>query len=164
MNAKIRRELDRRKRRIQYRLEKAPLKNLDKPVYTASNIRYDFAQRGRGIAHGGIGAFHLLARRIGLIDAIDDNLHLLKIHLPYHESDHVLNFAFNALCNGTCLQDIELRRTDRWDVIWTGFDVGLALAFSLTALAAWRRSPVSMIVRMPMAFNSASTPRDSARI
>ena len=112
MNAKIRRELDRRKRRIQYRLEKAPLKNLDKPVYTASNIRYDFAQRGRGIAHGGIGAFHLLARRIGLIDAIDDNLHLLKIHLPYHESDHVLNFAYNALCDGTCMQDIELRRQD----------------------------------------------------
>jgi hypothetical protein len=39
-------------------------------------------------------------------------LHLLKFHLPYHESDHVLNFAYNALCNGTCLDDIELRRND----------------------------------------------------
>ena len=39
-------------------------------------------------------------------------MHLLKIHLPYHESDHVLNFAYNALCDGTCLQDIELRRND----------------------------------------------------
>ena len=29
-----------------------------------------------------------------------------------HESDHVLNFAYNALCNGTCLDDIELRRND----------------------------------------------------
>jgi hypothetical protein len=112
VNAKIRRELERRKRRIQFRLEQARLKNLDKPVYTASNIRYDFAQRGRGIAHGGIGAFHLLARQIGLIDAIDDKLHLLKIHLPYHGSDHVLNFAYNALCDGTCLQDFELRRQD----------------------------------------------------
>ena len=28
------------------------------------------------------------------------------------ESDHVLNFAYNALCNGTCLDDIELRRND----------------------------------------------------
>src|SRR5271157_4639 len=36
----------------------------------------------------------------------------LKIHLPFHESDHVLNFAYNALCEGTCLQDIELRRND----------------------------------------------------
>ncbi len=32
--------------------------------------------------------------------------------IPYHESDHVLNFAYNTLCNGTCLGDIELRRND----------------------------------------------------
>ena len=112
MNAKIRRQLEARKRRIQYRLDKSKLKNLDKPVYTASNIRYEFAERDRGLAHGGIGAFHILAKRIGLISAIDDKLHLLKVHLPYHESDHVLNFAYNALCDGTCLQDIELRRQD----------------------------------------------------
>lgn len=31
--------------------------------------------------------------------------------------------------------------TDRWDVVWTGFDLALAAAFSLTAIAAWRRSP-----------------------
>jgi hypothetical protein len=31
--------------------------------------------------------------------------------------------------------------TERWDVAWSGFDSGLALAFILTALAAWRRSP-----------------------
>ena len=29
----------------------------------------------------------------------------------------------------------------RWDVAWTGFDIGLALCFAGTALAAWRRSP-----------------------
>ncbi len=51
-----------------------------------------------GLAHGGIGAMHLVARQTGLIDAIDRRLHLLKIHLPYHESDHVLNLAYNALC------------------------------------------------------------------
>src|SRR4029077_19149802 len=31
---------------------------------------------------------------------------------PYHESDHVLNIAYNALCDGRCLQDLELRRQD----------------------------------------------------
>ncbi len=30
--------------------------------------------------------------------------------------------------------------THRWDVVWTGYDVGLALAFGLTAISAWRRS------------------------
>jgi hypothetical protein len=49
---------------------------------------------------------------LGLAEAIDANLHLLKFHFPYHESDHVLNFAYNALCDGTCLDDIELRRND----------------------------------------------------
>ena len=55
---------------------------------------------------------HLLARRTGLIEAIDSNLHLLKVHLPYHESDHVLNIAYNILCGGTCIEDLELRRND----------------------------------------------------
>ena len=112
MNVKIRRKLERRKRRLQHRLDKAKLKNLAKPVFTASNIRYEISDRDRGISHGGVGALHLLARRIGLIEDIDKKLHLLKIHLPYHESDHVLNFAYNAICDGTCKQDMELRRQD----------------------------------------------------
>jgi len=32
--------------------------------------------------------------------------------MPYYESDHVLNIAYNALCGGRCLEDIELRRND----------------------------------------------------
>lgn len=112
MNAKIRRRLESRKRRILKRLDKAKLQNLEKPVFTASNIHYEIADRSRGLAHGGIGAMHLFAQHIGLIEAIDRKLHLLKIHLPYHESDHVLNLAYNALCDGTCLQDLELRRQD----------------------------------------------------
>jgi hypothetical protein len=109
---KIRQQLRQRQRRIQRRLDKTNLPSTERPVYTASNIHYDIAERSRGLAHGGIGAVHALARRLGLIDAIDRDLHLLKIHLPFHESDHVLNFAYNALCEGTCLQDIELRRND----------------------------------------------------
>jgi hypothetical protein len=112
VNAKIQRQLARRKRRIERRLDKTRLPRAERPQFAASNIHYEIAERGRGLAHGGIGAIHLLARRIGLIDAIDNNLHLLKIHLPYHESDHVLNLAYNALCDGTCLQDLELRRQD----------------------------------------------------
>src|SRR5215471_8246093 len=81
-------------------------------MFTASDIHYEIAERTRGISSGGIGAIHTLARQVGLVDAIDRRLHLLKFHLPYHESDHVLTFAYNALCDGTCLQDLELRRQD----------------------------------------------------
>jgi hypothetical protein len=112
VNPKIRRKLNKSKRRIEKRLDKANLQGADKPILTASNIHYDISDRISGLAHGGIGLIHTLARDIGLIDHIDRDLHLLKIHMPYHESDHVLNFAYNALCEGTCLQDMELRRND----------------------------------------------------
>jgi hypothetical protein len=81
-------------------------------MMTASNIHYEIAERTRGIASGGIGLFHALAGRLGLIDAIDQRLEVLKIHLPYHESDHVLALAYLPLCGGTCLQDLELLRHD----------------------------------------------------
>ena len=45
MNAKIRRKLERRKKRILYRLHQARLRNLDKPVFAAANILYDVAGR-----------------------------------------------------------------------------------------------------------------------
>jgi hypothetical protein len=81
-------------------------------MMTASNIHYEIAGRSRGIAGGGIGLIHALARRLGLIDALDRRLELLSIHLPYHESDHVLALAYLPLCGGTCLQDLELLRQD----------------------------------------------------
>jgi hypothetical protein len=101
-----------RKDRIRRRLDSTRTTAAYRPVFSARNIDYDVSHRHRAIAHGGIGAIHLLAQQLGLPRAIDERLHLLKIHLPYHESDHVLNLAYNALCHGTCLQDIELRRSD----------------------------------------------------
>jgi len=81
-------------------------------MFTARNIHYEIAERANGLGVGGIGAMQLLARRTGLIEAIDRELHLLKRHLPYHESDHVLNIAYNILSGGDCLEDLELRRND----------------------------------------------------
>lgn len=77
-----------------------------------SNIHYELARRDRGLGCGGIGMMHLLARRVGLIDAIDEHVQVLKVHKPYHESDHVLNMAYNILAGGDCLEDIELLRND----------------------------------------------------
>jgi Transposase DDE domain group 1 len=109
---RIREQLHNRKRRIERRLDKADNRGCHRPMFTARDIYYEIAERTRGIASGGIGAIHALARQVGLIEAIDDRLELLKLHFPYHESDHVLNFAYNALSGGTCLEDLELRRTD----------------------------------------------------
>jgi len=112
VNATIRRTIEACKRRIEQRLNKAKLGNCAKPVFTKVNIQFELAQRSRGLAYGGIGAVALLVKQLGLAEAIDRHLHLLKLHLPYHESDHVLNLAYNSLCDGRCLEDIELRRND----------------------------------------------------
>jgi hypothetical protein len=53
-----------------------------------------------------------MGQRLGLAQEIDGRVQLLKRHLPYHESDHVLNLAYNALLDGQRLEDIELRRND----------------------------------------------------
>jgi hypothetical protein len=108
----IRRRLAAGKRRIEKRLDKANCQGCDRPMLRPANIQYELAARTRGTTYGGIGSMLLLVRKLGLAEAIDRRLHLLKIHLPYHESDHVLNFAFNALCDATCLEDLELRRND----------------------------------------------------
>ena len=100
------------KRRIGRRLARRNWCDQPEPMFKAKNIHYDWSSRDRGVANGGIGAIHLLAQRSGLGRAIDDALSLLKVHLPYHESDHVLNIAYNVLCGGKRLEDLELLRND----------------------------------------------------
>jgi hypothetical protein len=106
------RRLRERHRRILDRIENRPGPDREEPMITASNIHYELADRVQGLGPGGIGAMLLLARRIGLIRDIDHNLHLLKRHRPYHESDHVLNIAFNLIAGGKVIEHIELRRND----------------------------------------------------
>jgi len=112
VNDTTRKKWLRRKRRIAKRLRPRKFAQRATPMFAAGSIRYELADRTRAIAHGGIGSIHLLARKTGLIDAIDRDLQLLKVHLPYHESDHVLNIAYNILCDGDCLQDLERLRND----------------------------------------------------
>ena len=112
MNAITRKRLAQRKQRIGRRLREIHWREQPRPMLAARNIQYEVAERARGVACGGIGAMHRVALRTGLVEAIDRNLHLLKRHLPYHESDHVLNIAYNILAGGTCLEDLERLRTD----------------------------------------------------
>jgi Transposase DDE domain group 1 len=109
----VRQRIAREKRQIDHRLKAAVAVNEGGPVLRGGNIEYELSARTRGIAHGGMGAVQRVVRRIGLAEAIDAYVSVLKIHKPYHESDHVLNIAYNVLCGGERLEDIELRRKDR---------------------------------------------------
>lgn len=105
-------KMQKKKKKIEYRLRKKQWKKQDKPMFKAQNIQYDVSDKTRALNAGGIGLIQKMVNRIGLPEAINEQLKLLKTKLPYHESDHVLNIAYNILCGGTCLEDIELLRND----------------------------------------------------
>jgi hypothetical protein len=97
---------------IERRLERAVMANLDAPLLGRANIAYEYSERTKGTAHGGMGMIATLVESVGLAQEINSSVSLLKLHKPYFESDHVLNIAYNSLCGGQRLQDIELRRGD----------------------------------------------------
>ena len=97
---------------IQRRLTRAVRPNLTGAVLGRANIAYELSERTKGTAHGGIGLVAKLINDVGLAGEIDRSLELLKLHKPYYESDHVLNIAYNTLCGGQRLEDIEARRCD----------------------------------------------------
>ena len=113
VNRSYPRILRNRKRRIRRRLDRERgWSDQAEPIIKASNIHYEMAEKARAVNCGGIGAIHLMVNKLGLRQEIDSRLHLLKKHLPYHESDHVLNLTYNALLEGARLEDIELRRDE----------------------------------------------------
>jgi hypothetical protein len=104
--------LEERKRDIENRLDGHKFNFAGTPEFSATNIKYEMAERTKAMADGGIGVIHTLVEAIGLADAINEKVALLKLYMPYRESDHVLNIAYNAICGGRVLEDIELRRND----------------------------------------------------
>lgn len=54
-----------------------------------------------------------LAQALRLDEEIDKRVQLLQVHAPYHESDHVLNIAFNTLAGGENLEHLELLRENK---------------------------------------------------
>jgi hypothetical protein len=146
---------------IERRLARAVSPNMTGPVLGRANIAYELSARTKGTAHGGIGAIAKLIGDVELANEIDSSLDLLKLHKPYYESDHVLNIAYNALCGGQRLEDIEARRCDRVFLDGLGteslpdpttagdfcrrFDPGAVLALQAAVnrarLKVWRRQP-----------------------
>jgi hypothetical protein len=113
---KLRRQWERGKRKILERL--APLiggtepRQPGCPEFSGPRPTYEMSGRTRAVACGGISAVHHLVRRIGLPELLDSGLGILKRARPYQDSDHVLNIAYNLLCGGQVLDDIEVRRND----------------------------------------------------
>ncbi len=111
MNDKIQRQLKARKRRIKKRLE-TPASGDQCPEIKAANIHYELSDRQQAIACGGIGLIHRMVKTLELDRTINQHVNLFKLYLPYSESDHVLNMAYNVCAGGTRIEHLELRRND----------------------------------------------------
>jgi len=112
MKTKTSKKIAKRNRKNSIKNQKRNWEDQPRPMIAGSNIHFDIDGRHNGIACGGIGIIHQMIQKMGLADEINSKLELLKRHLPYHESDHILNIVYNILVGGTCLDDIELLRND----------------------------------------------------
>ena len=139
MKKTIAKQLRQRKRRIRHRLDQRTMPEHLGPMLNPGNIHYEFSDRNHGVLYGGMGAVQLLVKRLGLDEAINRYLRLFKLHHPYYESDHVLNIAYNILCNGDCLEDIERLRNDEVYLDAVGAD-----------RIPTRRRPVISAVALPL--------------
>ena len=112
MKKRIAQIIRKRKKNIAKRIDRNTYPAHQGPVLKTPNIQYDLSERHRGFAYGGIGVVQAMVRQLQLEQLINQNVHVFKIHNPYYESDHVLNIAYNILCQGDCLEDIERLRND----------------------------------------------------
>ena len=104
--------LARRQRSIEARLDPSWQPERARPVLEGGDLRYEVSGRVQAISGGGVGLMQSVVEAVGLAEAIDGELDLLRRHLPYHESDHVLALVYNILMGGRCLEDLEQRRSD----------------------------------------------------
>jgi hypothetical protein len=110
VNAKLRRRLHERQRRIKKRLDPKLKRNRSQPMFLDQNIHYDLADKTHGLHSAGLGVCQQLLQRLRLAEALNARLHLFKRHFPYFESDHILNLTYNFLVGGKNLQDLECLR------------------------------------------------------
>ena len=112
MKKRDRKLLAQRKRNLAKRLAPKRWREQSQPMLRSANRVYEMSGRATGIPCGGIGAMATLVESVGLPARINRWVKVLKRHLPYFESDHVMNMVYNILSGGTCLEDLEIGRND----------------------------------------------------
>jgi hypothetical protein len=111
VNQNLQRKLARRRQRLTKRID--PLNwNGRSPMFDPPAIHYELADRTQAVSVGGLGVVQQLVKQLRLAESINRGCPIFKLHLPYSEADHVLNIAYNIMAGGTCLEHLEVRRTD----------------------------------------------------
>jgi hypothetical protein len=115
MKEMISRQLLAGKRKIARRLRQAEGGQWSRdggPELSTRTVHYEISHRVHAIGYGGLGVIQRLASSVGLVDALHTQLPILKRRRPYSEADHILNIAYNVLCGGHVIDDLEIRRNE----------------------------------------------------
>jgi len=78
----------------------------ERPVIRNRQVRVQVQERGEITPYGRLALAHDLAMRSGIDRDINTSMHLLRLHLPYFESDHLLTHVYNQYVVGSCIEDI----------------------------------------------------------
>ena len=68
-------------------------------------LHLEVDERSTVTLYGGLSLASAFLKRFHVAREIDERVHVLKIHLPFRESDHVLAQALNLYVGGECLED-----------------------------------------------------------
>jgi hypothetical protein len=86
--------------------DELPWPEHDGPVLRMPKLHVETEERATVTRFGGLALVEQFCRRFGVAALIDEHVVVLKQHLPYHESDHVLAQVLNLYAGGTCLEDM----------------------------------------------------------
>jgi hypothetical protein len=111
VNAKIRKQLRNRKRKLLRRISVSH-GVWQSPMIRPCQTKLELAEKQQAVSCGGIAVIMRLISSLQLRRYINQSAAVFKIHLPYDESDHIFNIAMNLLAGGTCLEHLEHRRND----------------------------------------------------
>ena len=111
MNAKVRQQLRKRKRKLLRRISVGHGK-WQSPMIRPATTKLELAEKQQAVTCGGLTAIVEMIKALNVRRELNRSAKVLKLHLPYDKSDHILNIAFNLLAGGTCLDHIEYRRND----------------------------------------------------
>jgi len=110
VNTKLRQQLARRKRKLDKRIDKTTGFGVSR--IRGGKVKYELSEKQQAVSCGGLGMILQMVKELRLRQHINQAAPVFKIHAPYDETDHILNIALNLLSGGTCLDHLEVRRTD----------------------------------------------------
>jgi len=92
--------------------DELPWPEHQEPVLRMGKLHVETEDRATVTRFGGLVLAEQFCRRFGVAARIDEHVEVLKLHLPYYESDHVLAQALSLYAGGTCLEDMMLLQHD----------------------------------------------------